>query len=51
MGSITLNPKKRGYLLSPGCKDLVDLLQDKAAMAPLGTRLREIGKIGLAYFA
>lgn len=26
MGSITPNPKKRGYLLPPGCKDLIDVL-------------------------
>jgi len=50
MGSITPNPKKRGYLLPPGCKDLVDVLQDKAAMASLGTRLRESGKIRAPVF-
>jgi hypothetical protein len=29
MASITPNPKKRGYLLPPGCKDLIDLLQPR----------------------
>jgi translation initiation factor IF-3 len=28
VGSLTPNPKKRDYLLPPGCKDLVDVLQD-----------------------
>jgi translation initiation factor IF-3 len=27
MGSITPNPKKRSYLLPPGCKDLIDVLE------------------------
>jgi hypothetical protein len=27
MGSITPNPKKRSYLLPPGCKDLIDVLR------------------------
>ena len=27
MASITPNPKKRSYLLPPGCKDLFDVLQ------------------------
>ena len=26
MGKLTPNPKKRGYLLPPGCKDLIDVL-------------------------
>jgi translation initiation factor IF-3 len=30
MGSITPDPKKRGYLLPPGCKDLIDVLKDTA---------------------
>jgi len=29
MGSITPNPKKRSYLLPPGCKNLVDVLEGK----------------------
>ena len=29
MGSITPNPKKRGYLLPTGCKDLVDVLHNR----------------------
>ena len=33
-GSLTPNPKKRGYLLPKGCKDLIDLLRPPRASAP-----------------
>jgi hypothetical protein len=45
MGSITPNPKKRGYLLPPGCKDLIDVLQGAPAKAALGNKIRLNGKI------
>ena len=44
MGSITPNPKKRGYLLPPGCKDLIDVL-DGAPKAQSLTSVRVNGKI------
>jgi hypothetical protein len=34
MASIAPDPKKRGYLLPPGCKDLIDVLQGKASKPP-----------------
>ena len=34
MASIAPDPKKRGYLLPPGCKDLIDVLQGKASKQP-----------------
>jgi hypothetical protein len=44
MGSLTPNPRKRGYLLPPGCKDLVDVLNGAPAKPPLGI-LRINGEI------
>jgi hypothetical protein len=45
MGSITPNPKKRGYLLPPGCKDLVHVLQGAPKSPSLATSVRINGKI------
>src|SRR5262245_30234363 len=44
MASITPNPKKRGYLLPPGCKDLIDILQGVPSQLSLSTA-RVNGKI------
>jgi translation initiation factor IF-3 len=46
MGSILPDPKKRGYLLPPGCKDLVDVLKKTSALksSPVGI-VRVNGKI------
>jgi len=45
MGSITPNPKKRDYLLPPGCKDLIDVLEDKHLKKVLGEKCRVNGEI------
>jgi len=46
MGSITPDPKKRGYLLPPGCKDLADVLKsDPRLKLPLARMFRVNGKI------
>ena len=45
MGSITPGPKKRGYLLPPGCKDLIDVLQGTPPKASPGTTFRANGRI------
>ncbi len=46
MDSITPDPKKRGYLLPPGCKDLVDVLKGASSLKhPPGRRWRVNGKI------
>ena len=45
MGSITPNPKKRGYLLPPGCKDLIHVLQGAPKNPTLTTPARVNGKI------
>jgi translation initiation factor IF-3 len=45
MGSITPNPKKRGYLLPPGCKDLLHVLQGAPPKPSLGIRARINGEI------
>jgi hypothetical protein len=37
MSSATPDPKKRGYLLPPGCKDLIDVLKRKPKEKPPGT--------------
>ena len=37
MASITPNPKKRGYLLPSGCKDLIDVLQGVPPKLSLST--------------
>ena len=37
MGSLTPNPKKRGYLLPPGCKDLIDVLHGAKTKLSLST--------------
>jgi hypothetical protein len=37
MGGITPNPKKRSYLLPPGCKDLIDVLQGVPPKATLSS--------------
>ena len=44
MGNITPNPKKRGYLLPPGCKDLIHVLQGAPKTQSL-TPVRINGKI------
>jgi translation initiation factor IF-3 len=44
MGRITPNPKKRGYLLPPGCKDLIQVLQGVPKTQSL-TPVRINGKI------
>lgn len=44
MGSSTPNPKKRGYLLPPGCKDLVHVLLG-APKTPSLTPVRVNGRI------
>jgi hypothetical protein len=46
MGGITPNPKKRSYLLPPGCKDLIDVLQGvppKAALISVRVNRRICG--------
>jgi translation initiation factor IF-3 len=45
MGSITPKPKKRGYLLPPGCKDLVHVLQGAPKSRSLAAPVRINGKI------
>jgi translation initiation factor IF-3 len=45
MGSITPNPKKRSYLLPPGCKDIIDVLQGAPSKPSLGTGYRVNAKI------
>jgi translation initiation factor IF-3 len=45
MSGITPNPKKRGYLLPPGCKDLIHVLEGAPAKPSLGDGLRINGKI------
>lgn len=45
MGSLTPNPKKRSYLLPPGCKNLIDLLKEKAPKS-LAMPARVNGQIG-----
>ena len=45
MGSLTPNPKKRGYLLSPGCKDLIDVLHGAKTKPSLSTGPRGSGQI------
>jgi translation initiation factor IF-3 len=45
MSSITPNPKKRGYLLPPGCKDLIDVLEGRPLKKFLGEKFRVNGKI------
>ena len=46
MGSITPDPKKRGYLLQPGCKDLIDILKSTSPLKlPPGRTFRVNGKI------
>jgi len=45
MGSITPNPKKRGYLLPPGCKNLIHALQGAPPKPSLGIGVRVNGKI------
>jgi len=45
MAGITLNPKKRGYLLPPGCKDLVHVLQGAPPKPSLGAKLCVNGQI------
>ena len=44
MASITPNPKKRSYLLPPGCKDLIHVLQGTPLKPSLSTA-RVNGKI------
>ena len=45
-GSITPDPKKRGYLLPPGCKDLIDVLKSASPLTlPRGRTWRVNGKI------
>ena len=39
------NPKKRGYLLPPGCKDLIDVLNGASPKPFLGTAAKVNGKI------
>ena len=45
MGSPTPNPKKRGYLLPPGCKNLIDVLHGAPPKPSLGIKARVNGKI------
>jgi translation initiation factor IF-3 len=45
MAGITPNPKKRGYLLPPGCKDLIDVLKGIAPKLSLGDPVRVNGRI------
>ena len=45
MGSITPDPKKRGYLLPPGCKDLIDVLKGTAPKFSLAATVRVNGRI------
>jgi hypothetical protein len=45
MASITPNPKKRSYLLPPGCKDLIDVLKGPPAKPSLATKVRLNGQI------
>lgn len=46
MGSITPDPKNRGYLLPPGCKDLIDVLKSATPLKlPPGRMFRVNGKI------
>ncbi len=45
MGNITLNPKKRSYLLPPGCKDLIHILQGAPQLPSPATPVRINGKI------
>jgi len=45
MSSITPNPKKRGYLLPPGCKDLVDVLKGAPPKPSLAITVRVNGRI------
>jgi translation initiation factor IF-3 len=39
MGSLTPDPKKRGYLLPPGCKDLVDVFKSASPPKPPSGRM------------
>jgi translation initiation factor IF-3 len=39
MAIITPNPKKRGFLLPPGCKDLIDLLHGPSPKASFQARV------------
>ena len=48
MGSITPNPNKRSYLLPPGCKDLIDVLNRPPAKPSFAPRVRVNGKIRAA---
>ena len=45
MGSLTPNPKKRGFLLPPGCKDLIHILQRTPPTPSPGIKARVNGKI------
>jgi translation initiation factor IF-3 len=45
MGNITPDPKKRSYLLSPGCKDLIDVLNGPPAKPSLAPKVRINGQI------
>ena len=48
MGSITPNPNKRSYLLPPGCKDLIDVLNGPPAKLSLAPNVRVNGQIRAA---
>jgi translation initiation factor IF-3 len=46
MGSITPDPKKRGFLLPPGCKDIADVLKTNSRLKMPSVRtFRVNGKI------
>lgn len=45
MAGITPDPKKRDYLLPPGCKDLMDVLKGTAPKLSHGTKVRVNGRI------
>jgi hypothetical protein len=45
MGSIAPDPKKRGYLLPSGCKDLIDVLKGTQPKLPPTNTVRVNGRI------
>jgi len=45
MSSLTPDPKKRSYLLPPGCKDLIDVLNGPPSKLSLGVGVKINGKI------
>jgi translation initiation factor IF-3 len=48
MGIATPNPNKRSYLLPPGCKDLIDVLNGPPAKPSLAPKVRVNGRIRAA---